>query len=609
MKFINLSDMKAINHILILVIGALLFSSCSEYLEKTPEATVTEEDVFGTYESFQGFMDANYGEVVNYNTHYATTTANMGGESLNNFISWSPAYTTWNGDYWYIAGADDYSFNDFTSLYMNGKYGYGIFYDSNGGKGGGGIWTGGWRGIRRCNVALEHLDQLSDATEEEKRLIEAQIYFFRAYFHHQIIDAFGGMPYIDKVYSPNEDVRLDRLTYHECAERIVEDYDKAISLLPVDWDNTVVGGQRPGANTGRATKGAAMAYKAKVLLYAGSPLMNKFSGKDYSYNLSYCERAAAAGWDLIQLVRSTGIYELQPFDNMLDMYARNDGTQPWSKETIWQQTRVGGGYYDFESYIRRQYCFARLGGRYCEQVNQLFVDKFEMADGTRYKIEYDNDNALRWDFRDPRFRKNIIIDREQHGYDERSIIYLYEGEGSDKTPQSQVSLPYLIKKFWPVGANGFDKDFANLCIISPLLRLAEVYLDYAEAVTAAYGPTGTAPGADLTAVDALNIVRDRAGMPPVTAAATEYPSFMDLVWNERNVELCFEGHYWYDTRRWHTAHLNLECVDLAFDKDWTTFTRSVIKTKVFEDPKHYWLPLNRDQVLIYPGFYQNPGWE
>ena len=609
MQRINISDMKTVSYLLILVLGAVLLSSCEEYLEKTPEATVTEEDVFGTYESFQGFVDANYGEVINYNTTYATTTCNMGGESLNNFISWSPAFTTWNGDYWYIAGADDYSFNDFTSLYMNGKYGYGIFYNSSGGAGGGGIWTGGWRGIRRCNVAFEHLEQLSDATEEEKRLIEGQLYFFRAYFHHQIIDAFGGMPYVDKVYSPNEEVKLERLTYQETTEKIVEDYDKATALLPLDWDQTVVGGQRPGGNTGRATKGAAMALKAKVLLYAGSPLMNKFSGQDYSYNKAYCERAAAAGWDVIQLVNSTGIYEMQPFDRMQEMFVRNDGTQPWSKETIWQKTRRSWGNSEFESFIRRQYSFARMGGKYCEQVNQLFVDKFEMADGTPYKVEYDSDNARRWDDRDPRFRQNIIVDRDQHGYDERSIIYLYEGEGSDKTPQSQVCLPYLIKKFWPVGANTYDKEIANLCLTSPLMRLAEVYLDYAESVTAAYGPTGSAPGATMTAVDAVNVVRERAGMPSVTAEASGYDSFMDLVRNEQTVEFCFEGHYWYDTRRWHTAHLNLECVDLVFDKDWTSFTRRVIKTKVFEDPKHYWLPLNRNQTLLYPGWYQNPGWE
>ena len=598
--------MKTTGYLLILAMSAIFLASCEKYLDKTPEATVSEEDIFGTYESFQGFLDANYGEVINYNTTYPTTTANMGGETLNDFISWSPAYTSWRGNYWYIAGADDYSFNDYTSLYMNGKYAYGIFKNN----GGGGIWTGGWRGIRRCNVALENLPLLSDATEEEKQLIQGQIYFFRAYFHQQIIDAFGGMPYIDAVYSPGDEVKLSRLAYQQCADKVVEDYDRAISLLPVDWDNTVVGGQRPGANSGRATKGAAMAYKAKMLLYAGSPLMNKFSGNDYSYNQDYCQKAAAAGWEMIKLAR-TGAYQMTNFDDILTMFARLDGIIPRTSETIWQKIRKNEGPYDHESYISRQYSFARMGGRYNEQVNQLFVDKFEMADGTRYKVEYDSDSTKRWENRDPRFRKYIIIDREQHGYDERSKIYLYVGEGSDKNSQAQITLPYLIKKFWPVGANGYDRDYNNLRIISPLMRLAEVYLDYAEAVTAAYGPTGMAPGADLTAVEALNIVRQRAGMPAATAAAPGYDSFMDLLRNERTVEFCFEGHYWYDTRRWHTAHLDLDCVDLSFDKDWTpeSFVRSVIKKRVFEDPKHYWLPINRNQALLYPGMYQNPGWE
>jgi hypothetical protein len=115
----------------------------------------------------------------------------------------------------------------------------------------------------------------------------------------------------------------------------------------------------------------------------------------------------------------------------------------------------------------------------------------------------------------------------------------------------------------------------------------------------------------MTAVDAINFVRARAGMPAVTSAATGYNSFLELVQNERNVELCFEGQYFFDIRRWYIAHLpeNLICVDFKFDKGWTTFSRATIKTKVFENPKHYWLPINRNQTLLYPGFYQNPGWQ
>jgi hypothetical protein len=147
----------------------------------------------------------------------------------------------------------------------------------------------------------------------------------------------------------------------------------------------------------------------------------------------------------------------------------------------------------------------------------------------------------------------------------------------------------------------------------PHMRLADVYLIYAEAVTVAYGPTGRAPGATLTAVDAINVIRNRAGMPSTSvalAAANGYDSFMDLVRNERNVELCFEGHYWFDIRRWYIAHLqeNKEIVDLQFPQNWSTFTRVKILDRVFDDPKHYWMPLPRSQSQLFEGFYQNPGW-
>jgi starch-binding outer membrane protein, SusD/RagB family len=99
-------------------------------------------------------------------------------------------------------------------------------------------------------------------------------------------------------------------------------------------------------------------------------------------------------------------------------------------------------------------------------------------------------------------------------------------------------------------------------------------------------------------------------MPNVTSSADGYSSFRDLVWNERCVELCFEGKYWFDIRRWYVGHLPeyKSIVDLSFDKDWTSFSRSVVKERVFDDPKHYWMPLPREQTLLYKEYYQNPGW-
>jgi hypothetical protein len=319
---------------------------------------------------------------------------------------------------------------------------------------------------------------------------------------------------------------------------------------------------------------------------------------------------------MIQLANKVGLngkkrYELVPFANYSDNFYTIDGNYPWTSETIWERMDRATGS-TAQEFINRQNSFSRLGGRYGEQVNQTFVDKFEMADGTRYIPSlYDNDNTKRWDFRDPRFRKAVIVDRDQHGLTANSIISLYEGVGTDKGTVQQITLPYLLNKFWPLGADKFDVSYSKLRRINPLMRLAEVYLDYAEAYTVAYGAAGANPFGGITAVDAINIVRARANMPPVIAAATGYSSFLELVQNERNVELCFEGQYWFDIRRWYIAHLpeNLICVDLKFDKAWTSFTRATIKTKVFETPKHYWLPINRNQTMLYPGFYQNPGWQ
>jgi hypothetical protein len=597
-----MGDMKTINYAWVLVVASMLFASCDEYLDKTPDAVVSEEDIFSTYESFQGFVDANYAEILNYNHHYMVTTADFGGDVFC-YIHWASGWTGNDGDYWYIAGGhDDDTPSLFNSSFDNSWWGPNETS---------GIWAGGWRGIRVCNVALDHLNLLSEATEEEKRLIEGQIYFFRAFFHAEIISAYGGMPFIDKAFEPSDDMNLPRITYQECTERIVEDYDKAIALLPEDWDQTARGSKSPGSNTGRITKGAALAYKQKALLYAASPLMNKFSGNDYTYNKPLCERAAAAGWEMIKLA-DEGVYSLVPFDHYNDMFWKLDGTMPWTRETVLQRVDDRYGQWSFISNIGCIYAPASAGGdEATETVNQTYIDRFEMADGTRYKTEYDYDNSKRWENRDPRFRQNIYVDKDSFGYHPKCVLHLYEGEGSDKNINNQVALPYLIKKFWPRGVNKYDQMWTQFRVISPRMRLAEVYLDYAEAVTAAWGPTGSAPGATMNAVDAINVVRDRAGMPPVTADATGYPSFMDLVWNERCVELCFEGHYWWDIRRWYVAHLPeyKEIIDLSYDKDYTYFNRSVFLVRTFENPKHYWIPLPRKLVQQYKEMYQNPGWE
>ncbi len=591
-----------IKYTLFILTGLLLFNSCEDYLEKTPYAEVSDEDVFNTYESFQGFIDRNYADIINpYNTAIAGSN-DLGGSLYSNKRVVGSGNA---GDYWdlmkssrhrlhYIEAASNPSFEGTWGDINEKGYGY---------------WFASWRGIRTCNLALEKLPLLTDATQEEKDLIKGQIHFFRAFFHHELMKFWGGMPYINKLFSPAEPMKEPRLTYQECTDKLVLDFDTAVSLLPENWDETVVGSARPGANTGRATKGAALAFKAKALLYAGSPLMNGSSGNSFTYNKSYMEKAAAAAWEVIKLANK-GVYSLTPFDNYRDMFARNDVNSPYTDETIFLKIPwIYTGKNAMTVLHGRYFNPARFGGNgLCHTPNQNYLDRFEMADGTRYKLVYDNDNSKRWDFRDPRFKQNVIIDREKWGFNNKTVFELYEG-GEDKGAGVGMYTAYCIKKYWPIGVNNYDKEWNDFKFVIPQMRLADVYLFYAEAVNEAYGATGTAPGASLTAVDAVNLVRNRAGMPPVTATPAGYSSFRELVWNERCVELCWEDSYWFDIRRWHVGHLPeyKPIVDLKFDKDWTNFERVVISERHFED-KHYWLPIPREQTQLYEGFGQNPGW-
>jgi hypothetical protein len=325
------------------------------------------------------------------------------------------------------------------------------------------------------------------------------------------------------------------------------------------------------------------------------------------------KRAAAAAWDMIQLA-DQGYYSLVPFSNYQDNFCKNDGTYPWTTETIFMKmewTAATRGEAFLGTKLGRVYTPSRmLGNSSCEGVNQLYVDKFEMADGSRYQTAYDTDNVRRWDDRDPRFRMSIGTDRYKWGLAAQTVLRLWNTPATSDKTTDRIPTCYIVKKYWPLGANAFDRIYTNALFRTPLMRLADVYLIYAEAVNEAYGPDGSVPGASLTAVGAVNKIRQRAGMPDVTAAATGYDSFRDLVRNERNVELCFEGHYWDDIRRWYIAHLpeNKEIVDLIFDQNWTTFERRTILTRVFDDPKHYWMPIQNSQTQIYKEFYQNPGW-
>jgi hypothetical protein len=244
------------------------------------------------------------------------------------------------------------------------------------------------------------------------------------------------------------------------------------------------------------------------------------------------------------------------------------------------------------------------------------------------------DPQFPWRNRDPRFYNDIVYDgvKMVQGSLPANVDAKYryanlhtDGTSRDERVGSRTG--YLLFKFTPITSNKFDQGYSygqNLNIKVPYMRLADIYLMYAEAVTAGYGSaTGKDPAYSKTAVDAINTIRDRAGVGHVAAKFLGSPDeFMKEVRRERSVELSFEGHRFNDLRRW------LQLIELPYTlKTAIEFDRAgpldaskdpkenrVVNLRertILQRPfteKHYWFPLKRADVNMYPEFKQNPGW-
>ena len=276
--------MKKAYKILILQIavlsGVFLFTSCEDYLDKSPEVTLSEKDVFTKFETYQGYVEDIYQQMPQIDM----------GTSGGGDINWN-----WGDDV--LMGKSTFLSPHFdagnlwawqTQSISPFKGNASIIAGNNTLQGQRGWWENGWLAIRKSNTVLKHLDDLAKPSagtvSEQRDLLEGQARFLRAYFHFEILRAWGGIAYVDTVFAPSDEIKLPRLSYYETAMKIAEDMEIAAQLLPVDWDNTPTGQLTPGRNKGRASKTAALGYLGKNLLYAASPLMNGITTGNYTYN-------------------------------------------------------------------------------------------------------------------------------------------------------------------------------------------------------------------------------------------------------------------------------------------------------------------------------------
>lgn len=618
-----------------LIFGLCAFPvvSCEEYLERSPDTLISEEEAFEDFTKFQGFTEELYHCIPDFTNAYWTNSWNWGDDEIQSSArDFHFVCKIDNGNFWGWQSEHD----GWQAGWMNRRN-----VSTNSDRMAKDLWTLGWAGIRKANLGITNIDKLTDATQEEKDLIKGQLLFFRGWFHFQFMQYFGGLPYIDTVLPSDQPLTLPRLKYAECAEKAAADFRAAADLLPVDWDNTTVGKRTLGKNALRINKIMALGYLGKNYLWAGSPLMNKESTGNATYNTEFCKKAAQAFAELLNHTESgDSKYALLPFTNYSDNFytTGKNWAIPGGSEAIFRGPYWGANGSNWGTSKQYQPAPVLADGDVKFLPTANYVDNYGMANGlpitniTQADAESGYDPTRPWQGRDPRFYNDIVYDGVKcvtgtmpANVEADRYAKLFTG-GSYRNISTGSRTGYLLYKFIPITANKYDGGYDwgnNLNIHIPWMRLSDIYLMYAESAAVAYNsPVGKDPSYAKTAVDAINVVRDRAGVGHVANKFIgSVDSFMNEVRRERAVELAFEGHRFNDLRRWllliqspYTLKKSIE-----FDRDpsfnvATPKTNKVLnirETVILErnfSEKHYWLPLKNTDVNMYLEFPQNPGW-
>ena len=607
--------------------AGLMFTSCTDYLDRDSDSVLSREDAFKNFNNFQGFVEVIYNVIPDVAKHNWVSSFNWGDDEV---------ITTGNGEYLMGYAIDG---GNYRSYFNKGDCFLDRSWKVDGDRFAKSLWGGGWYAIRQANLGIEALENgmLKDATQGEREFIEGQLYFFRAWTYFQLTTYWGGLPYMLKPLAPDAQFNLPRESYQENAEKMAADFQRAADLLPIDWDNTTTGNRTKGNNAFRPNKIWALSYLGKTLLYAGSPLMqNGGENNNRSYNADYCKRAAEVLGTVLNMVEAGQTqYAMVSFDKYSSLFYTKEQNwlMPGGTEAIMRSPTFGADSYwrQMNSYQLAAICEGD-GIILCPAAN--YVNYFGMANGLPLndpQSEFNDEQP--WKGRDPRFYNNFIYDgvrmikapsdnNKQYQY-----ANFYDGGNCCNDPRTTSRTGYFNYKFIPVGANKDDNDYgygkATHFHLS-WLRLAEVYLLYAEAVAQGYGsPTAKATTFTKSAVDAVNVVRERAGVEGVATAYTaDLEKFMGEVRRERAVELAFEGHRFNDLRRWKLLTeypyniKTMQKFDRAEEFDPAADPkerkvrnfREVVVTERKLSGKHYWLPFKTDDVTMYPEFYQNPGW-
>lgn len=464
-----------------------------------------------------------------------------------------------------------------------------------------GCWNDCYKFIRDANIGIVGLEKLPEANHDLKLQLQAELKFLKAFFYFELVKRYGGVPLLDRSYELSEDLNVSRSSLADCIDYITRLCDEACEQLP-DPNNV---------SFGRASKGAALALKARTLLYAASPLYNGkgYDGSDNrlicygTYDKSRWELAAAAAADVIRLgdydiYKPAAIAEAAKDDKVIAdgsaNYRKLFTVIAGNKELILPRTSKAGNRVEIQNFP-----VGIPNGKGLTSPSQQMVDAYGTVTGRSIDDPgslYDRKNP--YENRDPRFYASIFHNGQNWN---GTTIETFQG-GVHNNTNTSTKTGYYMSKFCgsEVVISGTPTN-TNHCF--PLFRYAEILLDYAEAANEAYGPDVDPLGCGLTARDALKLVRSRVLRPSQTdvdVASGDSEGMSAAIRRERRVELAFEDHRYYDVKRWKIADevLSEGIRGVRITRSGDTFSYQVLEnvnSRQFT-PKFYLYPIPNDDV-------------
>lgn len=558
--------MKNINKSVLFLsaISLLLFNSCKkDYLNVTPTNLLTEKAIFGDSTLTEVYIVGRY-------TGVQLTSENAGPSFQRGFdapwlssITDESIHTQDNGSFIVQQGNVT---PDNASFLTN-------------------FWFRSYRSIREINYALANIDNVPMGNATKTRL-KGELHFIRAYRYHDLIRAYGDVPLVgdkvwgltDKDYTP----LFTRSPKQDCIAYAVNELDQAVAGL-----------KNAKLADGRASVGAAMGLKSRLLLYAASPL--------YTDNQNRTAKWAAAA-AAAKAVMDLGTYSLYP--NYKTEFLTNK-----TSEDVYERVYSTSVQHSQLELLNGPNGYNGWGGN---TPLQNFVDGFQMSNGKAITDPSSGYNPQDpYTNRDPRLAQTVLYNG--HPYRGRGVEFFLPGGKDSKdgianwntTLTGYCMLKYMDENLNPSDPLNLYKDQTQTQPFK-YIRYAEILLNYAEAQNEAVGPDGSVYAA-------LKLIRTRAGMPEMTPGLSQ-TAMRTAIQNERQVELSFEDHRYFDVRRWKIASVteNVPAYGIHPVKNADgsiTYTKFVALTdRKFAD-KNYWMPIPQSEILSSGGLLkQNPGY-